>query len=104
MMLMTGIGLLAAAIPVPVARAEPAQPDAPVAPLPGDEFDGPAGSAPRSGDVSQERLETAVAELEKLDTACNAVRCDITDSKSVAELVEISSAFGAVGAVIHTAG
>ena len=67
MMLMTGIGLVAAAIPVPVARAEPAQPDAPVAPLPGpgapppsaqtpaflfqDEFDGPAGSAPRSGEV-----------------------------------------------------
>lgn len=55
-------------------------------------------------DVNQERLDTAVAELEKLNIACKAVRCDITDLTSVAELVEISSAFGAVGAVIHTAG
>jgi hypothetical protein len=62
MMLMTGIGVLAAAIPVPVAGAEPSRPDGPVAPAPPptapppsaqtpgfhfhDEFDGPAGSAP----------------------------------------------------------
>lgn len=55
-------------------------------------------------DVNQERLDTAVAELEKLNIACKAVRCDITDLTSVAELVEISSAFGEVGSVIHTAG
>jgi hypothetical protein len=47
MMLMTGVGVLAAAVPVPQARAYPRPPDAP----PGsylfhDEFDGSAGSAP----------------------------------------------------------
>ena len=62
MMLMTGIGVLAAAIPVPVAGAEPSRPDGPVAPAPAptapaptaqtpgflfhDEFNSPAGSAP----------------------------------------------------------
>ncbi|MGH3635150.1 MAG: 1,3-beta-glucanase, partial [Mycobacterium sp.] len=61
MMLMTGIGVLAAAIPVPEARAYPSPPDAPAGPVPPpaapgnsaqgtylfhDEFDGPAGSAP----------------------------------------------------------
>jgi beta-glucanase (GH16 family) len=62
MMLMTGIGLLAAAIPVPEARAYPSPPDAPADRVPApaappgnaasgnylfhDEFDGPAGSAP----------------------------------------------------------
>jgi beta-glucanase (GH16 family) len=54
MMLMTGIGLLAAAIPVPEARAYPSQPP-PTAPAPEaatgtplfqDEFDGAAGSRP----------------------------------------------------------
>ena len=44
-------------------------------------------------DVSQDRLDAAVAELEKLDIACKAVPCDITDLTSVAELVE-TSAFG----------
>jgi hypothetical protein len=58
MMLMGGIGLLAAAIPVATARAIPSRRDvpadrvpSPAAPPPGgyifqDEFDGPAGSAP----------------------------------------------------------
>jgi hypothetical protein len=59
MMLMTGIGVLAAAIRVPEARAYPSQPDGrmppPSAPPPAaasgtyifqDEFDGPAGSGP----------------------------------------------------------
>jgi hypothetical protein len=61
MMLMTGIGVLAAAIPLPEAQAYPSRPDAPAdrvppptAPATGqtgpylfqDEFDGPAGSAP----------------------------------------------------------
>jgi beta-glucanase (GH16 family) len=46
MMLMTGIGLLAAAIPAPLARAVP-PPDAGSAFIPfGDEFDGPPGSPP----------------------------------------------------------
>ena len=59
---MTGIGLLASAIPVPVAGADPSRPDGPAGPVPPptapppsaqtpgflfhDEFDGPAGSAP----------------------------------------------------------
>jgi beta-glucanase (GH16 family) len=62
MMLMAGMGVLAAAIPVPEARAYPSVPDAPAAPVPlpaappadaaapsyifEDEFDGPAGAAP----------------------------------------------------------
>src|ERR1700759_5589171 len=49
MMLMTGVGVLAAAVPIPAPRAYPRRPDAP----PGsyifhDEFDGSAGSAPDS--------------------------------------------------------
>ncbi len=47
MMLMTGVGVLAAAAPVPQARAYPRPPDAPAGPyLFHDEFDGAAGSAP----------------------------------------------------------
>ncbi len=52
MMLMTGIGALAASVPLPEARALPSPPDAPspsgqsVTYLFQDEFDGPAGSAP----------------------------------------------------------
>jgi beta-glucanase (GH16 family) len=56
MMLMTGIGMLSAAIPIPEARANPASRVSPPAAPPGgaaqptylfhDEFDGPAGSAP----------------------------------------------------------
>ena len=60
MMLTTGIGVLAAALPVPAARAYPSAPDVPAGRLPlptapsgqsgtyifQDEFDGPAGSAP----------------------------------------------------------
>jgi beta-glucanase (GH16 family) len=54
-MLMLGIGAVAAATPLPKARAHPSRPIAPAAPAPGastgsylfhDEFDGPAGSAP----------------------------------------------------------
>jgi len=61
---MMGIGVLAAAIPVPEAQAYPAIPDAPAGPVPApaapagaasgaylfyDEFDGPAGSTPNPG-------------------------------------------------------
>ncbi|MBS1695092.1 MAG: glycoside hydrolase family 16 protein [Actinobacteria bacterium] len=63
-MMIAGLGVLAAAVPVPTAHAQPvhpAQPDAPVGPLPGppppqagglggvlfaDEFDGPPGAPP----------------------------------------------------------
>ena len=57
MLLMTGMSVLAAAIPVHEAWADPSSPDAPAGPVPApsaatggyifaDEFDGPAGSAP----------------------------------------------------------
>ena len=49
MMLMTGVGVVAAALPVPQAGASPSRPAAPsgqVAYIFQDEFDGPAGSAP----------------------------------------------------------
>ncbi len=55
-------------------------------------------------DVSKDRLDAAATELQRLGIACTAVVCDITDPKSVAELVDTSSAFGAVTAVIHNAG
>ncbi len=55
-------------------------------------------------DVSQDRLDAAVTELENLDIACKAVTCDITDRNSVAELVETSATLGTVTTVIHTAG
>ncbi|MCW2520557.1 MAG: beta-glucanase/beta-glucan synthetase, partial [Mycobacterium sp.] len=56
-MLMTGIGLLGAAVAVPEASARPLRVDAPAAPPPAapppngqylfvDDFDGPAGSSP----------------------------------------------------------
>ncbi len=57
MMLMTGFGVLGAALPVPAASADSSRRDMPVAPAPNgqsgpylfhDEFDGPAGSAPDS--------------------------------------------------------
>ena len=47
MMLMTGVGVLAAAVPVPQARAYPRPPAAPSGGyIFQDDFDGPAGSAP----------------------------------------------------------
>src|SRR6516165_10432903 len=54
MMLMTGAGMLAAAIPLPEARAVPSRPDAPPGAEAGsyvfqDEFDGPAGAGPDPG-------------------------------------------------------
>ncbi len=49
MMLMTGFGVLATAVPLPQACAHPRPPSAPAGPyIFHDEFDGPAGSAPDS--------------------------------------------------------
>jgi NAD(P)-dependent dehydrogenase (short-subunit alcohol dehydrogenase family) len=55
-------------------------------------------------DVRQDRLDAAVSELERLEIACTAVVCDITERKSVAELVEAAAGQGTVASVIHTAG
>jgi NAD(P)-dependent dehydrogenase (short-subunit alcohol dehydrogenase family) len=55
-------------------------------------------------DVSQDRLDAAVTELASLAIECRAVACDITNRKSVAELVKTSAALGTVASVIHTAG
>ncbi|WP_068183317.1 SDR family oxidoreductase [Mycobacterium sp. UM_CSW] len=55
-------------------------------------------------DVNRDRLDAAVTELEQSGIECKGFVCDITDRKSVAELVDTSSAFGTVVSVIHTAG
>jgi NAD(P)-dependent dehydrogenase (short-subunit alcohol dehydrogenase family) len=55
-------------------------------------------------DVSQDRLDGAVGELDMLGIASKAVVCDITDKDSVAALVETASDLGPVSSVIHTAG
>jgi NAD(P)-dependent dehydrogenase (short-subunit alcohol dehydrogenase family) len=55
-------------------------------------------------DVDQDRLDAAVAGLGEAGVECTAVVCDITDQKSVAGLVDASSAVGPVASVIHTAG
>lgn len=55
-------------------------------------------------DVSQDRLDTAVAELKSHDIDCTAAVCDITDQKSVAALVDIALSLGTLASLIHTAG
>jgi NAD(P)-dependent dehydrogenase (short-subunit alcohol dehydrogenase family) len=55
-------------------------------------------------DVRRDRLGAAVAELADAQIECKAVVCDITDKKSVAELVATASSVGRVASVIHTAG
>jgi beta-glucanase (GH16 family) len=74
-MLTMGIGALAAAIPLPEARAYPSRPDAPAGPVPApaapsapsgaylfhDEFDGPAGSAPDPGRWTVSNYRTPIS-------------------------------------------
>jgi NAD(P)-dependent dehydrogenase (short-subunit alcohol dehydrogenase family) len=55
-------------------------------------------------DVNQERLNTAKTELTKLGIESETVTCDITDKKSVNELVKRAGSYGVVTSVIHTAG
>ena len=55
-------------------------------------------------DVSQDRLNTATAQLADADIECTAVVCDITDKGSVAELAATASTVGPIASVIHTAG
>jgi NAD(P)-dependent dehydrogenase (short-subunit alcohol dehydrogenase family) len=55
-------------------------------------------------DVSEDRLDVAVSTLEGLGITCKAVACDITDRRSVDELVETATGLGTVASVVHTAG
>jgi NAD(P)-dependent dehydrogenase (short-subunit alcohol dehydrogenase family) len=55
-------------------------------------------------DVTQDRLNAAAAQLANAHIDCTAVVCDITDKKSVAELVATASTVGPIASVIHTAG
>jgi NAD(P)-dependent dehydrogenase (short-subunit alcohol dehydrogenase family) len=55
-------------------------------------------------DVSQDRLDAAGTELADAGVDYTGVVCDITDQKSVAELVETAATIGPVASVIHTAG
>src|SRR5262245_32909460 len=55
-------------------------------------------------DINQDRLDAAGTELADAEVEYTGVVCDITDQKSVAGLVEASSAVGPVASVIHTAG
>ena len=55
-------------------------------------------------DVSQDRLDVAAAQLANSHVECTTVVCDITDKKSVAQLVATASAVGPIASVIHAAG
>lgn len=55
-------------------------------------------------DVSQDRLDAAIAELAARDIDCTAAFCDVTDQKSVANLVDTALALGDLASLIHTAG
>lgn len=55
-------------------------------------------------DVSQQRVDTALAELQQAGISCEAALCDITDPSSVDALVELSVAKGKLASVVHTAG
>ena len=55
-------------------------------------------------DVSSERLDDAQRRLGEAGIACSVVVCDITDRRSVRELVEHAQRLGTVTSVVHTAG
>lgn len=55
-------------------------------------------------DLSQSRLDLAVAELTALGIHCEQVVCDVTNRASVTALIDRSTALGTVASVIHTAG
>jgi NAD(P)-dependent dehydrogenase (short-subunit alcohol dehydrogenase family) len=55
-------------------------------------------------DVNRQRLDSAAMELANSDIECEAIVCDITDQKSVTDLVAAASTVGPIAAVIHTAG
>jgi NAD(P)-dependent dehydrogenase (short-subunit alcohol dehydrogenase family) len=55
-------------------------------------------------DVSRERLDAAATELGEAQVDCTTVVCDITDQKSVSDLVTAATTVGPIASVIHTAG
>lgn len=55
-------------------------------------------------DVNQQRLDSAITELNALNISCSSVICNITDSVSVEALFDQAVALGRVKSVIHTAG
>jgi NAD(P)-dependent dehydrogenase (short-subunit alcohol dehydrogenase family) len=55
-------------------------------------------------DVSQERLDRAVVELEGSGITCESAVCDVTDRGAVDRLAAQASGAGTVTSVVHTAG
>lgn len=55
-------------------------------------------------DVSQQRLDTAIATLTQLGISCSAMVCDVTDRRSVDTLLQHARTHGKLVSVIHTAG
>ncbi len=55
-------------------------------------------------DVNQQRLESAIAELQQLGISCSSTVCDITNRASVDALLKQATSLGELASIIHTAG
>lgn len=55
-------------------------------------------------DVSQQRLDVAIAKLKQCNISCDSVVCDITDRKSVDAMFDKAASQGQLVSVIHSAG
>lgn len=55
-------------------------------------------------DINQQKLDSAVNELNQLGIQCEALACDITQQDSVKALFEVAHNQGQIVSVIHTAG
>ncbi|BBY03597.1 SDR family oxidoreductase [Mycobacterium seoulense] len=55
-------------------------------------------------DIRRDRLADAVAALDELGITPTAVHCDVTDRRSVDELLDTANNLGTLASVIHTAG
>jgi len=55
-------------------------------------------------DVRQDRLDAAASTLGALGIAFEAVHCDVTDRRAVADLFDAAAGLGTIASVIHTAG
>ncbi|MCV7317020.1 SDR family oxidoreductase [Mycolicibacillus parakoreensis] len=56
------------------------------------------------GDIREDRLDNAVAELADLGIEVSALTCDVTDRQAVGALFEAAAAHGPLASVIHAAG